>query len=244
MSKLKLSLVGAIVIAGVAASLTLQNKARVKLMEKEQALLAQNQQLAELNAEHQRLSNQVVAAKSPIGDDRTAELNKLHREAEELRKQTNALRNQLERKTQPTTPQSNSKAVTHPPEYYEQMRVLAGAKPADGHYIAAAMAMYASDHDQFPTNMDQVASYLAKEKMQISGTNAFDIVYQGSFDRLKSIPIGSVAVIRSREAFLTPDGKLARVYGLADGSSQMVASDDNFKAWEAEHILPPPTPGQ
>ena len=79
---------------------------------------------------------------------------------------------------------------------------------------------------------------MRKERMSLTGTNAFEIVYQGSLDQLKNIPLGSVALIRDRQAWLAPSGKMAKVYGMADGSGLIVESDDNFQSWEAEHILP------
>jgi hypothetical protein len=243
MTKLKISLVVALVIAGVALSLALKHSAENKILEKDKALLLQGKQLAELTGERQRLSNQVATTKSSNGGVSMAEVAKLRGEAEKLRQQTHELRQQQEQKNPKTSSSSSPKAASHPPEYYEQLHRMAGGKPIDARNLATVFASYASDHDQFPTNFNQVISYLRKEKMSLSGTNQFDIVYQGSLDRLKNIPMGSVAVIRS-QTFLTPDGKAARVYGIADGSSQIVSSDDNFKAWEAEHILPPPTPGQ
>jgi hypothetical protein len=80
-----------------------------------------------------------------------------------------------------------------------------------------------------------VVQYLTQ--YPLSGTNEFDIVYHGSLDELKGIPRGSVAVIRERRIWIAPSGKRARVYGMANGASEIIESDDDFKAWEAEHII-------
>ena len=71
----------------------------------------------------------------------------------------------------------------------------------------------------------------------LSGTNQFEIVYHGSVEDLKNVPGGAVALIRDRQTWIAPSGKQARVYGLANGSSQIVESDDDFKAWESEHVV-------
>ncbi len=52
-----------------------------------------------------------------------------------------------------------------------------------------------------------------------------------------------VALIREREPWLTPEGNWARVYGYADGWSEIVQPydpEDNFQSWEAAHVIPPP----
>src|SRR5262249_11245195 len=126
---------------------------------------------------------------------------------------------------------------THPPEYWEQLHRMAGAKPLDARNLAGALQMFALDHQgQFPSSVDQIASYLSKQGMALSGTNQFDIVYQGSLDHLEGIPTGTIAVVRDRDTWTGPDGKMMRVYGMSGGVGQVVTSDDNFKLWEAKHI--------
>jgi hypothetical protein len=73
----------------------------------------------------------------------------------------------------------------------------------------------------------------------LSGTNDFEIVYQGSQNDLTNIPPRRVALLRERQPWLTPEGKWARVYAYADGAANRVESDDNFQSWEAQHIIPP-----
>jgi len=47
------------------------------------------------------------------------------------------------------------------------------------------------------------------------------------------------SLIRERSPWTAPSGKSARVYGMGDGSSQVVEADDNFQSWEAIHLIPP-----
>jgi hypothetical protein len=79
-----------------------------------------------------------------------------------------------------------------------------------------------------------------KSAVPLSGTNDFEIVYQGSQHDLSNIPPRRVALIRERQPWLTPDGRWARVYGYADGAASTVESDDNFQSWDAQHVIPPP----
>ena len=89
----------------------------------------------------------------------------------------------------------------------------------------------------FPSSLSRATNYFPTG--QISGTNDFDIVYAGSLRDLSNVPAESVALIREREPWQTKDGKWARVYGFADGSASRVESDDDFRSWDAQYVLPP-----
>ena len=237
MTKLKITLIIATVAISFVVTLILHLNARAKLRENDAALHRQDEQLAELVAEQERLSNQVAEAKNST-NSQLSELARLRSKAEALQKQTNELGAQLKSKRQARASQPATKPEPHPPEYYEQLHLAAGAKAKDARNLSSVFAMYAGEHQgRFPSSFEQVATYLRKEKMPLSGTNEFDIVYRGSLDDLKGIPGGAVALIRDRQTWIAPSGKPARVYGLANGSGQIVESDDDFKAWEAEHII-------
>ena len=245
MTKLKIISIVVIAIAGVAASLMIQSKSQVKFREREALLQQQDKQLAALTAENQRLSNLVAHADSAPPEDHTVKLAKLRSEAEALKKQTNDLGRQLEKNHESQPSQPAPIPESHTPEYWEQLHQMAGSKATDARNIAFAFNSYASDHQgQCPSNFDQIASYLAKENLSLSGTNQFEIVYQGSFDKLKGVPSGTVAVIRDQQTWEGPDGKMMRVYGMAGGSGEIVGSDDNFQSWEAQHIILPLKVGQ
>jgi len=110
-------------------------------------------------------------------------------------------------------------------------------RTADGRNFGLACATYAVDHDgRFPSSVEEVSAYCAKEHLALTGTNQFEMVFKGSPNDLK-LPRGTVAVFREREAWRAPNGKMARIYVMADGSKQTILSDDDFQAWEAEHII-------
>jgi chorismate mutase len=244
MTKLKITLIIATVAISLAITLILHRNAQVKLRENDAAAHRQDDQLTELIAEQQKLSNHVAEAKSST-NSQLNDLAKLRNQTQMLQKQTNELGTQLKSNRQARASQPASKPESHPPEYYDQLFRTAAAKPRDARNLSTVFAMYASDHQgQFPSSFEQVATYLRKANMPLSGTNQFDIVYRGSLGELKGIPRGAVAVIRDRQTWIAPSGKWARVYGLANGSSLIVESDDNFKAWEAEHIISSASTGQ
>jgi hypothetical protein len=244
MTNFKMILIIATVAISLAVTLILHRKAQAKLRENDAALHRQDEQLTELVAEQETLSNQVAEAKSST-NSQLSELVRLRSQAQALQKQTNELEEQLASKRPARASQPASKPEPRPPEYWDQLHHLAGAKGRDAKNLSEVFVMYALDHQGgFPSNFEQVETYLRKGKMQLSGTNQFDIVYRGSLDELKGIPGGVVALIRDRQTWTAPSGKQARVYGLANGSSQIVESDDDFKAWEAEHIVSSAPAGQ
>ena len=244
MTKLSLILIGAIALAGAATSLVLQHQAQAKLCEKDDLARQQANQLTEVAAEHQRLSNLVAQAQSPPAEEPTAELQRLRGEAQRLRKQTDDLGKQREATRRSRASQTTRTTPPHPPEYYEQMHQIAGGKTKDAMTLGRAFNEYASDHqDQFPSSFDQVASYLREGGQPLTGTNEFEIVYQGS-PRQSKVPLGAIIVFRERQAWQTPSGTWAKVYGIADGTAQIVESDDNFKSWEAKHIMTQPAGGR
>ena len=235
MTKLKLTLIFATVAISAAMALFIHQNAKVKMRENEAALRQQGSQLNQLLAEQQRLSNQVAEAENAT-NSQLSELTKLRNKAQALQEQTNKLGLQVKSNRQLRASQRAVAAEPRPPEYYKELFRIAGAKPTDGRNLSTAFLMYTLDHQgRFPSSLDQVAKELAE--LPLSGTNKFEIIYHGSLDELKGIPRGSVAVIRERQPWIAPSGKRARVYGMANGVSEIIESDDDFKAWEAEHII-------
>jgi type II secretory pathway pseudopilin PulG len=237
MSKTKIALIVIVATtAGLAVSLLIHQRSQAELQQNENLLRDRDGQLAEISKDNQRLSNQVAGASGPIATGHQAELAKLRSEADALKKQTKDLAKQTEARhpNQPAAPAP----VEHPPEYWDQLHQLSGAKGGDARNMASAMLEYATDHQgQFPTNTDQMASYIAKPERSLSGTNRFEIVYHGTVESLQGVSRGAVALVRDLETWPGPDGKMMRVYGLADGTGQIVQSDDNFKTWESQHII-------
>ena len=80
------AIVGAVVIASVAAPLAVQHSAQVKCRERDELLRQQTERLAELSAENHRLSNLVAQAESSaLSTDQFRELLRLRGELGQLR---------------------------------------------------------------------------------------------------------------------------------------------------------------
>jgi hypothetical protein len=242
MAKFKFISVAAIAIAAAVVSAMIQHQSQAKYTASERRLQEQSNQIAVLTVEQERLSNLLAQATNVHADDNAAELARLRSEAATLKKQTNNLGRPLVKShvARPSPPASSQEF--HTPEYYEQIHQTAVRRMEDAKGLVMAFVSYASDHqNQSPTSLDELASYLAKNNSTMSGTNQFEIVFHGSLDQLQGLPPGAVAVVREQQPWPNQDGKMSRIYGLADGHSQIVGSYDNFQSYEAQHVIMPTT---
>ena len=241
MTKFRIISVAVTVITGAVISLMIHYRSHAAFRASEVLREEQSRQMAVLTTEYERLSNLAAHATNGRGMENAAELKKLRGEAEALKKQTNDLgRASVKGHEAPaSTPASNQ----HTPEYWTQLHQLAGARTRDAMSLGSAFEEYAFEHQQqTPLNLDQLAPYLGKERTPLSGTNQFELVYQGSLDNLKGLPWGSVAVIREQQPWQGPDGKMMRVYGFPSGTSQIVGCEFQ-SSWEAQHVIAPPATG-
>ncbi len=262
MTKFQIICLSVIAAAGVTASWLVQRHGRARLREGDLLLRQQDNQWKELAAENQRLSNLMAEAEQhvhiktsslpPTGG--TAELARLRALVEALREQTNQLAKQVADKRRQAGTQFYSAGDFNLLDRNHELEITFAGGPRshgklnDARVLTAALREYAGEHQGgFPQNLDEVAPYLPKPlepdspswvNAPLSGTNDFEILFQGSQNDLSNIPPRRVALIRERQPWLTPDGKWARVYGYADGAASTVESDDGFQSWDAQHIVP------
>ncbi len=110
---------------------------------------------------------------------------------------------------------------------------------SDAKIYCLGMLLYASKNQMlYPTNLDQTLPYLREAHQMPSGTNRFDILYQGSLQTLPRGTANGIVVLRST-AWQGEDGKRRRVCGFADGHCEVHAeAERNFDAWEKQHLAP------
>lgn len=247
---------GALVI-----SFLVQRRADAALCQNENSLRQQQDEIARTTEENQNLSNRVTQAAemSNRATDYTAELAQLQAKAVALRSQETQLSNQVWKSRVSAGARLLANENSNLTNHSDTIAASMGGAPRatssklnDARAFTAAMQHYAYKHEgMFPLSLDQVTSDLpgpldqkseSWENAPVSGTNDFEIVYQGGTNELANIPLRRVALIRERQPWLTPDGKWARAYGYADGDTEIVTSDDNFQSWDALHIIPPSEP--
>lgn len=263
MKRIKIVCVGGVVVVGLMVSLWVQRRTQVKLREGDPQLQQQDHQVAEWKAANQRLSNLTAQVEQrarnrtdgALTNDKMAEIAQLRGKIEALRKQSNQLAQQMEANRRLVGTRSVTLGESNLLELNREVAAtLPGGPRAEGKLndargLTAALRKYADEHQgEFPGNLDALAPYLPRplepnsppwEDAPLTGTNDFEIVYQGSRNDLSNIPPKRVALVRERQPWLTPDGKWARTYGYADGSATIVESEDNFQSWDAQHIIPP-----
>src|SRR5438132_670890 len=84
---------------------------------------------------------------------------------------------------------------------------------ADAGSLALAIVKYAADHQgEISADLERLAPYLRKNHLTLTGTNEFEIVHTGTFDRVTNFPSQAVAILRERQPWLAPSGRWARAY--------------------------------
>ncbi len=253
MTKLKAGIIGTVLICGAAIPMWVQHQAQLKVREDNRVL---RQQLEQLAADNERLSNQVAQASATpaAGGEQERELLKLRGEVGNLRRQVTEAAKAQDKKAA-KSPQPAEPAIT--PETYQQQAAIARMNYAKGWLLA--FTLYAQQHqDQFPTKFEEAEPFLPAEfKTEHNlgpndfppGTpkygltpDRFEILYQGSTASVTSPQ--NVIVVREKEAWQATDGGWLRAYGFADGHTEIHrTADGNFLPWEAQHIAAPPAAG-
>ena len=229
-TQIKLGL-GALVVAGAATALVVQHQNQTQLRHENESL---RQQITRLSMDNESLSNQLVAASGSqsLPEDQLNELLRLRSEVGTLRRQTNEL---ARLRTESRRPAPNSVAQKEPDP--DQDMEVGRIKLNNSRQFLLAMILFANDNQgAFPTNFDQVASYVKSDDIQTKSDD-WEIVFRGSLSNLTNAP--STIVVRESKPWLY-HGKRAKVYGFADGHSQLMAEPDGgFDAWEQQHLAPP-----
>ncbi|MBU6399556.1 MAG: sigma-70 family RNA polymerase sigma factor [Verrucomicrobia bacterium] len=238
MSLTKTGILGALALVAVATPLTLQHRGLEKLRAANRELQAQADRLPALIAENQRLANQATNAAPPLAEAQMRELVKLRGEVGRLRREVSRAE-QAKAKSRPpqAAPAQGSEETPQSPE--DAQRLTAMAKMGDAKLLMLGYLLYGQKHqEQAPSSLDQVMPYLAEAGRTVTGTNQFELVYQGAWNAITNP--ASTIVVREPQAWQTLDGSWARAYGFADGHSEVhTAPDGNFDAWEKQHLLVP-----
>ena len=260
LTKLKVGMLSAVVLAGVATPLAVQQRAQTRLRERNVELGRQVDQLAHENA---RLSNLVARAEETrtLSQDQLRELMKLRGEVGLLRRQTNELEklqqeNRRLQAGQTNATQNSQPSTTYTVDEFQKQEGIAKLNYAK--YWVLAFHLYAENNQgRFPASLDQALPYLpeqARTEMNLAPDeflpntpkfgltpDRFEIVYSGT---LMDIPNpASVIVFREKQAW-GENGRWRRAYGFADGHSEIhLSQDGNFDAWEQQHMIRPTAPG-
>lgn len=242
MTKMRAGVIGAVLVIGAAILMWVQHQTQLAAREENLSL---RQQLEQLAAENERLSNQVAHAAAPTANsEQERELLRLRAEVGNLRRQlaeAAAVAARAARAPQPQ-PQPTESAIAQEDE--GKLAGIAKLNYTKG-WMFAFFLFAQRNQDQLPSSFEQAAPFLPEEaKAEASKPGGskygitpdrYEIVYQGS---IKSIGNpASAIVVREKEPWQTTDGSWMRAYAFADGHSEIHrAVDGNFGPWEAQHI--------
>jgi len=226
MTKLKAGIAGAIIAAGIATTIVVQQKAQAKIRQDEAALQQQSAQLAQLRADNTPPS----AASAPGGNPNTPEeLARLRDEVAALRLQTNdlAMLREANRQRLVARPPAGGNSPLH--TRAERIARMNFAKQA-----MVAFILFAEKHDDyFPTNIVDAADFLPENLR--AKTDDFEVLYQG---KLRDVPKPAETIVLRGTDTWQNNGKWARIYAFADGHVEVANTpDNNFSEWESRHII-------
>ncbi len=223
MRKLQAALL-ALVVCGLVIVATLQHRGQRQLRAENEAL---RQQIAEMAAESEALSNRLQQPAPATTAEQTSELLRLRSEVTLLRQQTNTI-GRLKEENLRLQSAAAAKSSGSPEDEQLRFEGMAVRMVDTGKRIGLALRIYANDHgDVFATDLLSVTNELAdvpKERL-----DGFELVNVGTAN-----PNNPQAILaRERAPRRTPQGAWERTYVLCDGSVQRVKSPDgNFDGWE------------
>jgi hypothetical protein len=235
LTKLKIGLISAMTIAGIATPLVIQHQTQVKLRQENQSLRQQVDQLTRLTAANEELSKLAAPGNGSLAKDQLSELLKLRGEVGMLRLKNQQLEKPGAEKGRPdggtTLAQTQAAAMKAEAEAKEATITINAMKT-----LGLALRMYSSDNDdRFATNIAQLKSYIGGN---LPGGLSLDLFEFAPNSQFVTDTMPEMIVFREKNPRQKLDGKWERVYTLADGSVQKRQSEDgNFEAYEKEHSM-------
>ncbi|MCL5097809.1 MAG: hypothetical protein M1608_09860 [Candidatus Omnitrophica bacterium] len=183
--KFKTSIIGTLVLAGVAASLAVQHHAQARLREQDEVFRQQKTQLAQAVAENRQLSNRIAHADGSLASDQYTQLLKLRGEVGMLRKETNELTQLRIENQQLRAALASTGANPQTPEVdpaLERDQQIGHDKMDDAKRWCLALILYAKAHqDQFPSTIEEAPGCLpATDRLPGLSAGQFDLLFHGS----------------------------------------------------------------
>ncbi len=223
-TKTQSAIAGAVVAIAIATPLFLVHDAEIK-SRAAQEIAAAHIQAATMADDNAALSNSLAATQAAL-DKRGQELARLRSTAQAANKKAKPASNKRAAASTPTP------ATPDPDKPQEPYWAPHGR---DSRNLVTMLILYANEHHgQLPQNVEDLGAY--SKGYELTGTNQFEIVYQGSLDAIKDRD--ETIIVRETQALRAPDGKWAKVYGFANGTAQLHEEiNGDFSAYEKEHGL-------
>jgi len=239
MTKVKTSIVAAVLGAGAAATFLVHQQSNEKVHQLATALQTEKSRVADLQLEQQQLRQADQANR--VESTRRQELIEARQQANALRQQLTtlaALRQQsselqaaLQKARAGANPEA-SEPLTETAETHARVRL--------GMSLGLAALQYAYDHGgTLPKDFSSLGTNLPVTLQTNIHASAFEVVYRGSRDSLTNYANpGAILLLRERQPWKNTDGRWVKVYVHADGSGFMLSrTDGQFEEWEKRHMV-------
>lgn len=191
-----------------------QLREHVQALEQQQTPLAG--QIQQLQAGYDKATNTIAYLEEELtrSQKNNSELPKLRGEVGVLRQQNAALHKVVSNRDSDIRQADVIRQTEMLKNYTEQ-------KLNDAKQCVHAMKLFAEEHNQMsPTNFSEVAEYLGGDSNPVLASfKHFEIAYQGALNALTCN--SNTVLIRGTDIWPTVGGSLVRVYGFADGHSDL-----------------------
>jgi RNA polymerase sigma factor (sigma-70 family) len=231
MTKVQSSLMGVVLLLGVATSLMIQHWSRGAVQVLDESLRRQAAEVARQQSENERLA--ALAPEGASGANSVGELTRIRSEVESLRQRTDGLAAGRDEKPKASFPFLQSREE-------DKHRGIARLNYVRG-WLMAFHAFAKENHNQFPSSFNPALPFLpGPATLETNLTpGQFEIVYRGPATNIAHPDL--VVVLRERQPSRTYDGGWMRAYGFADEHSEIhYSTDGDFMAWEKQKIIGPP----
>ena len=234
MTKIKVGIVGAIVVAAVVTPLVLQHQSRARLREADESARQQVVQLADAQAENDRLASQ--AAQTGSAQAQSNELLRLRARATALAAGTNELPNLRKENRRLQATQDRPNVEPTPEQQQEVQTKMNYGKSA----IMFCMMQSRTNQGLFPSDFGQVVGSLPhniKSEADPTG-DGFELLYHGAFKTLSTMTNPQDAIVIRQKQPTQYGNRWAKVYVCADGHCEIhTQPDTDFAAWEKQHAI-------
>jgi RNA polymerase sigma factor (sigma-70 family) len=241
MTKIKVGIVGAIVVAAVVTPVVLHYQSQAKLREADESARQQAVQLANAQAENDRLAS--LAAQPGSSKAQSNELLALRARAAALASQTNELPKLRKENRRLQAAQDRPNVEPTP----EQQQAVETRMNYGKSAIMFCMMQTRTNQGRFPSDFGQVAASLPeqmKSEADPSG-DGFELLYHGAFKTLTTMSNPQDVIVIRQKQPTQYGNRWAKVYVCADGHCEVhTQADSDFAAWESQHAIPQQTGAQ
>jgi RNA polymerase sigma factor (sigma-70 family) len=246
MSKLQAGIAAVVIVAGLATTLVIRNQAVNQRRADNDRLRQQSGELAQAQAEHERLSELATLANGTSPNNQT-ELLRLRDQAAKLRTMV-ALQRERDRLT---TEVERAREEVQKNNKDTDAGAGNSATEAASNYateLAGAMMNYAykQNNHLFPTNLEQVAPLMPPQADTNLTPARYEIAYAGTVESVsKFAHPDRVILLRERQPWLSSDGRWVITWASLRGGNRVhFQADDDFDAWAQQHTAAPEAPEQ